>query len=164
MLYDFMRILLKVKNEITYFYFENYNTALLFFIFIIVCIIRKKIERCDEISSCKFRALRFAQLLDRVAQVCQWSLFTRETEIWILSRDCDDSSVVFENMQRLCVRHDHGRFVEAIEPRLWACVTSLSTCRWSRRTCMAVYFVIMFKKKRLLSCLMYTSLMKFYQI
>lgn len=73
--------------------------------------------------------------------------FTRETEIWILSRDyCDDSSVVFENMQRLCVRHDHGRLAEAIEPRLWACVTSLSTCRWSRRTCMAVYFVIMFKK------------------
>lgn len=94
-------------------------------------------------------------------QVCQ-SLFTRETEIWILSRDCDDSSVVFENMQRLCIRHDHGRFAEAIEPQLWACVTSLSTCRWSRRTCMAVYFVIMFKKKRLLSCLMYTSLMKFY--
>lgn len=148
MLYNFIR-----KNDFTFFY-----------LFIIVCIIRKKIERSwrIEISSCKFRALRFAQLLDRVAQVCQWSLFTRETEIWILSRDCDDSSVVFENMQRLCIRHDHGRFAEAIEPQLWACVTSLSTCRWSRRTCMAVYFVIMFKKKRLLSCLMYTSLMKFY--
>lgn len=148
MLYSFIR-----KNDFTF-----------FFLFIIVCIIRKKIERSwrIEISSCKFRALRFAQLLDRVAQVCQWSLFTRETEIWILSRDCDDSSVVFENMQRLCIRHDHGRFAEAIEPQLWACVTSLSTCRWSRRTCMAVYFVIMFKKKRLLSCLMYTSLMKFY--
>lgn len=148
MLYNFIR-----KNDFTFFY-----------LFIIVCIIRKKIERSwrIEISSCKFRALRFAQLLDRVAQVCQWSLFTRETEIWILSRDCDDSSVVFENMQRLCIRHDHGRFAEVIEPQLWACVTSLSTCRWSRRTCMAVYFVIMFKKKRLLSCLMYTSLMKFY--
>lgn len=148
MLYNFIR-----KNDFTF-----------FFLFIIVCIIRKKIERSwrIEISSCKFRALRFAQLLDRVAQVCQWSLFTRESEIWILSRDCDDSSVVFENMQRLCIRHDHGRFAEAIEPQLWACVTSLSTCRWSRRTCMAVYFVIMFKKKRLLSCLMYTSLMKFY--
>lgn len=148
MLYNFIR-----KNDFTFFY-----------LFIIVCIIRKKIERSwrIEISSCKFRALRFAQLLDRVAQVCQWSLFTRESEIWILSRDCDDSSVVFENMQRLCIRHDHGRFAEAIEPQLWACVTSLSTCRWSRRTCMAVYFVIMFKKKRLLSCLMYTSLMKFY--
>lgn len=148
MLYNFIR-----KNGFTF-----------FFLFIIVCIIKKKIERSwrIEISSCKFRALRFAQLLDRVAQVCQWSLFTRETEIWILSRDCDDSSVVFENMQRLCIRHDHGRFAEAIEPQLWACVTSLSTCRWSRRTCMAVYFVIMFKKKRLLSCLMYTSLMKFY--
>lgn len=138
---------------------------LFFFLYLLLyALLEKRSKDRDElreISSCKFRALRFAQLLDRVAQVCQ-SLFTRETEIWILSRDCDDSSVVFENMQRLCIRHDHGRFAEAIEPQLWACVTSLSTCRWSRRTCMAVYFVIMFKKKRLLSCLMYTSLIKFY--
>lgn len=145
MLYNFIR-----KNDFT------------FFIYLLLYTLLEKRSWRIEISSCKFRALRFAQLLDRVAQVCQWSLFTRETEIWILSRDCDDSSVVFENMQRLCIRHDHGRFAEAIEPQLWACVTSLSTCRWSRRTCMAVYFVIMFKKKRLLSCLMYTSLMKFY--
>lgn len=145
MLYNFIR-----KNDFT------------FFIYLLLYTLLEKRSWRIEISSCKFRALRFAQLLDRVAQVCQWSLFTRESEIWILSRDCDDSSVVFENMQRLCIRHDHGRFAEAIEPQLWACVTSLSTCRWSRRTCMAVYFVIMFKKKRLLSCLMYTSLMKFY--
>lgn len=145
MLYNFIR-----KNGFTFFFY-----------LLLYALLKKRSWRI-EISSCKFRALRFAQLLDRVAQVCQWSLFTRESEIWILSRDCDDSSVVFENMQRLCIRHDHGRFAEAIEPQLWACVTSLSTCRWSRRTCMAVYFVIMFKKKRLLSCLMYTSLMKFY--
>lgn len=145
MLYNFIR-----KNDFT------------FFIYLLLYTLLEKRSWRIEISSCKFRALRFAQLLDRVAQVCQWSLFTRESEIWILSRDCDDSSVVFENMQRLCIRHDHGRFAEAIEPQLWACVTSLSTCRWSRRTYMAVYFVIMFKKKRLLSCLMYTSLMKFY--